>query len=533
MDFRNLINSRIDQNDLINNKELSSALEKDKIIRFDFLSTVKPNIIDTKGLKNEKKKNMVEDINLFKKIYYKDYMVNKHSLEKIYKISNENNIFLNHFSGFNKYADIQNQKEILKDIQSEYKKKMGFVPIIKENANLFSNSILLKNDKDLKQYLSLDIDTLKNDSNSLSFLRNVQNKIKITSKNKKNSILEKLSNTNIAYSFDNDNDIPNVRTNIKKYKSANIEKEKEKYESINDLKKDIKKTKDCFNSINNLNFFLNTNNQQYLNYIGDIDSRKSSGEASTRINSGVKRLKNKIKLNDDTIKILINKTNSKMNLYKENNNIDNQKKNNNSKSYNSIILPYIQNNNDSLRNESNNKNNKNNKKQDNKKRQINTIEYIKIDEPNNEEIINGKNEININKNNFNSINNKTKNKKVYKTILRKNQTGVENLYEKISKTDDFIKYNKEIKNYLKKNNYNIDDKINNNDLYKSVDKSRKKITDIKFIQKNNELILNTKIKPFEQSKDRIQNNNKIKKNIENIEERMIGLMCNVNKYSDN
>ena len=527
MDFRNLISSRIDQNDLINNRELSNALEKDKIIRFDFLSTVKPNIIDTKGLKNEKRKNMVEDINLFKKIYYKDYMVNKHSLEKIYKISNENNVFLNHFSGFNKYANIQNQREILKDIQSEYKKKMGFAPIIKENANLFSNSILLQNDKDLKQYLSLDIDTLKNDSNSLSFLKNIQNKIKINSKNKRYNILEKLSNSNIAHSFDND--ISNETTNLKKYNSAKIEKEK--YQNINELKKDIKRTKDCFNSINNLNFIINTNNQLLLNHVGYTDS----GEVSTRMNSGVKKLKNKIKLNDDTINNFINNTNNKL-LYKENNNIDSNKIKNkkNSKSYNSIILPYIQNNNDSLRNESNNKNNKN---QDNNKRQINTFEYIKITEPNKEEIINDKNDknkLNINKINFNSINKKkTKNKKVNKTILRKNQTGVENLYEKISKTDDFIKYNKEIKNYLKKNNYNIDDKINSNDLYKSVDQSRKKITDLRFIHKNHDLILNTKMKHFELSKDRIQYNNKIKKNIENIEERMIGLMCNVNKYSDN
>ena len=520
MDFRNLINSRINQNDLIKNPELSNALEKDKIIRLDFLSSVKPNFIDTKGVKNEKKKNMVEDINLFKKIFYKDYMNNKHSLEKIYKISNENNVFLNHFSGFNKYYDNQNQKEVLNDIQKEYKKKMGFIPTIKENANLFSNSILLQNDRDLKQYISLDLDTIKNDSNSLSFLKNIQNKIKLNNKNRRNSLLEKIGNNDIVDLFDKEN---NIRNNIRKYNSARIE---EKYESINDLKKDIKKTKECVNSIDNLNYFLNTNNQQYLNCIGKINSRKSSGDASTRMNSGVRKINNKIKYNDDSINFFNNKKSYIINSYKEN--ILDKKNNNIAKSCNSIILPYIQNTNDSIKNELNNKDNKNYEKKN-----IKTIDYIKLTEPKNEEIIN-KNEININKQNFNSINRKkSKNKKVKKIILRKYQTGLEKLYEKISKTENFIDYNKEIKNYLKKNNYNVNEKINSSDLYKSVDKSRKKITDISFIQKNNDLILNTKMNNSEQNKAMIQYNNKIKKNIENIEERMIGLMCDVNKCSDN
>jgi hypothetical protein len=271
---------------------------------------------------------------------------------------------------------------------------------------------------------------------------------------------------------------------------------------------------------------LNTNNQQYLNCIGKINSRKSSGDASTRMNSGVRKINNKIKYNDDSINFFNNKKSYIINSYKEN--ILDKKNNNIAKSCNSIILPYIQNTNDSIKNELNNKDNKNYEKKN-----IKTIDYIKLTEPKNEEIIN-KNEININKQNFNSINRKkSKNKKVKKIILRKYQTGLEKLYEKVSKTENFIDYNKEIKNYLKKNNYNVNEKINSSDLYKSVDKSRKKITDISFIQKNNDLILNTKMNNSEQNKAMIQYNNKIKKNIENIEERMIGLMCDVNKCSDN
>ena len=47
--FRKLINSRINREDLINNPEINSALEKEKIMRLDFLSSIKPTNIDTKG----------------------------------------------------------------------------------------------------------------------------------------------------------------------------------------------------------------------------------------------------------------------------------------------------------------------------------------------------------------------------------------------------------------------------------------------------------------------------------------------------
>ena len=112
--------------------------------------------------------------------------------------------------------------------------------------------------------------------------------------------------------------------------------------------------------------------------------------------------------------------------------------------------------------------------------------------------------------------------------------GLEKLYETISKTENFIEYNKEIKKYLKQNNYDIKDKINSDELYQSVDQSRRKITDISSIQKNYEMMVNNKLKSFEQNNEMIQNNKKIKQNIENIEERMIDLLCDVNnQYEDN
>ena len=508
--FRKLINSRINKEELIKKPEINNALENDKKVRLDFLSSVKPTIIDTKGFKNEKKKTMVEDMNVFKQIYYKDYMINKHSLEKINKISNENSRFLFHFSGFNKYYNNEYQKEILNDIQLEYKKKVGFAPTIKETGNLFSNSILLQNDRELKQYISLDMDTINKDVNSLFFLKNVQNKIKFTDSKKRNNTLEKIGNKEILNLMDSEN-LNSERKHTKRLISSKIDKNIK--ENINELKRDIKKTKECMNSIDDLNYFLN------LNKPLNLKSRKNSEEASTRMNSGIQKINNKLKIKNDFNNLKIN-NNYYYKIKKENiNNIDRNSNNNNKNNNSSIVLPYIKTNN-SLRTEASDVTY-------NYRERKKTVDFIKITEP-------IKRDINIKRNdrikNIKTCNHIKLGEK-YRLALRK-QPSLEKLYEKISRTENFICYNQEIKNYLKKNNYKVKDKIDTDDLYKSVDQSRRKIIDVSSVQKNYDLMVNNKLKTLQQNKEVIQHNKKIKKNIEDIQERMIGLLCDVNKFED-
>ena len=86
--------------------------------------------------------------------------------------------------------------------------------------------------------------------------------------------------------------------------------------------------------------------------------------------------------------------------------------------------------------------------------------------------------------------------------------------------------------------YNLDikemrEKKYGNELYSTVDMSRKKISDISDIKKNYDFMMENKLKTYEQNREIMHYTNKIKKNIENIEEKMIGLLCEVNKYDGN
>jgi hypothetical protein len=257
--------------------------------------------------------------------------------------------------------------------------------------------------------------------------------------------------------------------------------------------------------------FLNLNKPQ------NLKSRKNSEEASTRINSGIQKINNKLKIKDNFKNVKINN-----NYYhKINKDIINTTDRNTNYTYknkdSTIYLPYIKNNN-STETEPNDIT-------FNYEKRKKTVNYIKIREPIINDII-AKRKTHIkNIKSLNKLNQK------FKIGLRK-QPSLEKLYEKISKTENFIYYNTEIRNYLKKNNYKVNEKINSDDLYKSVDQSRKKIIDTSSVLKNYDLMINNKLKTLQQNKEMIQHNNKIKKNIENIEERMIGLLCDVNKFEE-
>ena len=501
--FYKIINSRITLDELKDQPEIAQSLTNEKKIRLEFLSPNKPNIVYTQVIKNKKHRDFVDNMNEFKKIYYKDYKINEKALEKIHKISEENNKFFQGFEGYNKKADKENQKKVLSDVQDAYRKKDGYTPIIKENTNLFSNSILLKNDNDLKKYISMDLDAIKNDVSSLSFLANIKQNITPT-KNKLNEIMKRCNTSFNNRNFPSNKEIlslfasiENDSDSVKRNKFKKISPKKR----ILDLQNDINQTKDSYYSIKDLDFFINSDNNRYLNLLRQNGSRQSSGVASTRINSGINDFE-KIQIRQQTNTEDERKNIKKYELPEEG--IPSLKRGN------TIILPKINNfrNNNDLKNDIS----KIEKKYSMKYNYHYTkpAEIIKISEP---------------KDYYDNIKKTKSNKKNY--LLKKVKSPVEMLYEKVSKNDDFTEHNIEIINYLKKNCYNVKPQINEKKLYYSVERNRKKIIDNtylknimnteKSISSNN--VLNNKI---------MQCNDKAKKNIERVEERLISILCDLN-----
>ena len=499
--FYKIINSRISVEELKEQPEIAESLSNEKKIRLEFLSPTKPNIVQTKNFRNDKSRSFIDDMNEFKKIYYKDYKINEHALEKIYKISEENNKFFQGFEGYNKRTDKENQKKVLRDVQDAYRKKDGYIPVIKENTNLFSNSILLKNDNDLKKYISMDLDVIKNDISSLSFLANIKENITPT-KTKLNELLKRCNTVDNKRYNSSNKDILSLFASTDNINDNDIKKKHYKKMStkskIHALKKDIKQTKNSYYSINDLDFFLNSDNSNYLNLLKQKGSRQSSGVASTRINSGI---------NDFEHLHLRVQTNPENEL--KNENYSQFIERNPIKRVNTVKLPLINSrkNSDDLKDETNKMEEKEKFIRNYKYRYTRLPDYIKIFEP---------------KFYYEFIKKRRSTKKNIKI-----KSPIEELYEKVSKNDDFTEHNTEVINYLKKNHYNVKPQINEKQLYRSVERNRKKIIDntcLKKIMKSDlnlssNNVLNNKIKQY---------NDKAKKDIELVEERLMAILCDLN-----
>ena len=500
--FYKIINSRITIDELKEQPEIAKSLSNDKKIRLEFLSSNKPNTVQTKTFKNKKHREFVDNMNEFKKIYYKDYKINENVLEKIHKISEENNKFFQGFEDYNKKVDKENQKKVLSDVQDAYRKKDGYIPVIEENSNLFSNSILLKNDNDLKKYISMDLDAIKNDLSSLSFLANINHNITPT-KNKLNEIMKRCNTSENKRNFPSNKEIlslfASTKNNSNSVKRKKIKKMSPKTRILA-LKKEITQTLDSYDSIKDLDFFLNTDNIRYLYLLKQKESRQSSGVVSTRINSGINDF-DKIQLRQQTTP-----KDKKKDIKK---NVLVEERISSLKSDNTVILPKI-----------------NNLKNTDLKNDISRIEEkhlknYKYDYTKPTEIIKKSDH-----KYFYDTAKKTKSSKK-NCLLKKLRSPVEELYEKVSKNDDFTKHKTEVINYLKKNCYNIKPQINEKKLYYNVERNRKKIIDNTCLKNIIDSELNTSTNNALNNKI-IKCNDKAKKNIELVQERLISILCDLN-----
>ena len=87
----------------------------------------------------------------------------------------------------------------------------------------------------------------------------------------------------------------------------NLGKDKIKNDKKKEIEKtqnDIVNTKETINSIDEFNYFFDKDNQNYLNFLKNGNSRGSSAKISTRVNSALNYFENvKCQYNNEIMKI--------------------------------------------------------------------------------------------------------------------------------------------------------------------------------------------------------------------------------------
>ena len=291
-----LIKSHITVEEIDSNPIIKNVVKRIRKIKLNSITNGKPHLTPVKNIKDEKEIKLVDNIDCFRKIFY-DYNINQKVLKndepKVYRGEKKYN-FSKCYQFVKKKNNLE-QKQMLEEIQGLYKNKDISLPTI--DTNLFNGNLLILNESSIKNSIDNKVISDKSNKNSLGFLKKMQ-------KNINNQIIGK----DIAI-------FPRVRDSNKDMiknrfgKDIMITKQlKELKENIPKSKKYINNIMETINYIDELDYFFDSNNQEYLNHLKNPESKKMS-KFSTRVNSALFEFpeKNKSNNNIDIYKLRINK----------------------------------------------------------------------------------------------------------------------------------------------------------------------------------------------------------------------------------
>ena len=478
--YLNIIKSHISVDEIDSNPLIKEIVKRIKKIKLNHLTNSKPHLTPIKDIKNEKEIKLVDNIDSFRKIYY-EYNLNqkvpKNNEQKVY--TGQKNYNFSKLYNIVKGRNNLEQKEMLEEIEGIYKKSDFSLPNI--DKNLFNRNLLLLNENNIKNSIEYNLTTDKSNKNSLSFLKKIHK-----------SINDQIVGKSNIFSKQKDSDIKNnyyITNNIYK-------KDKEK---VPESRKYINSIKETINDIDDLDYFFDSNNKEYFNYLKNPDSIKNS-KISTRVNSShldfpsqknnnidIYKLKLKDKIKNNKSCSDINNNNS----IKSINDINIYNVNSFKKKF--IIEKKLFNNNSTNNiNNINDKNDKTNNLIRIKKLYLNgeikvplKKKFLDLKIQTNEKILplptNKRISIDIKKNKRTSFDNLSFEKlikllpksnmrasmpfsKRQKSILRKSKSELELLYDKVKKKKDSLDADNLIKKYLKNKNYNIEPKISHIDV---------------------------------------------------------------------
>ena len=445
--------------DIKRHPEITPAIKGDKKVKLDILTNQKPKVINIKGVNNQKRIKFVSKLNSFHKLFFDNFKNNINSKEEIDSLNQENKNFSKNY----KHSNNNYAKDKFKDIKSEYEKRNYYVSPIEGSKNIFNGNILLSNREELKNYILYDLGTSLGNCKSLSFLHKINKNLgDKTSERELKSINLKLDLLNLGKDkLDKDNKM-----------------------TIQKTQDDINNVKETINCMDDINYFFDIDNKQYLDNLKN-DSRGSSAKISTRVNSALNILENVKYPNNNNYPREINLSKLKS------------------------LIP----------NEINKNISNNNRKLIKKPNRMNYINRYR----------NSKLSNLLTENNNNNSKKDLKHNKYYiKTSENQDlkKSNLEVLYDRISKKDDLLNYQKEIKKYLSNKKYDISIKMNPSSVCNNFENCREKIYQSECLK--NDMQLRKQLGRIELNSQRINTDNKIKNKINNIEDKVIKLFCDIN-----
>ena len=486
-----LIKSHINPDEINENPLILDLIKKENKFRISPLTIYKPKLTPIKGINNKKTIKLINNINDFRQTFY-DYNKNKKYPKNEIKPFEQKYNFQEKFKEFkNNTKKYFGEKDMLEEIKTKYEFNNISLPSIEgEDKNIFRSNLLLKNDKNIKDFIAYNLVSEKSEKKSFLFLNKIQ---KILN----NKIIGKLDEKMSKITHD-------IKKDIAWSKDFMIENQLEKTRLVKDeISKsqiDINNTSKIMKRINEIDFFFDSDNKNYLNSLKNKNSKKKSKLISKRKFKSTCISHSKSNLNNFShIKKIYNihkkSINNNDNInFKSKSEIKNEIKKNdiNNKSIISNISSIKDLNNQENKNEISIIENENISAINNNLIPIRkrfSIAYFDFEEFQKRKsyLIKIK-KINLNDKNYSKDSNnitmstlpqyslydkifnpfpprETANKFINnKKISSTEKSKTEKLYETLKNTDDSLQYNNLIQNYLESQKYNLNPKISPNDI---------------------------------------------------------------------
>lgn len=463
--------SKLSSEDYQEHPELYSAVNYDKQITFDFLSKDKPKIsIRPRNTNNKHNDDLEDSINSFRKVYFEYNQNEKKSFHNYYAIQKENTIFTRQYSNLQKRNEKLNKEfSQFSDIKTQYEKKGVKVPKLSFSHNIFNQNILLLGENEIEKFMRFNQGAKENQSKSMKYLEKLNDNIlNLQITGKKNDLLGGMIKTRRVKI----SNILNTNDNSNNGKKLTMSPSQE----INMNTKEIIKTKDTFNNMDEIDDFFSAKKNYYgIRGKYNCGSRETSGKISTRVNSALNNELTNIKYQS----------------------VLNQKR----------IISGL-------------------------KKKISISQISSIENTINDSKIkpSGLTRKSI-RNVYNYIsNNRKSNSQSCKNILlnSKPKSDLENLYEEIRNVDNSMKYNSKIKEFLTSHNYVVTQEVSPRIINQEINNSRDKFFTNDIIKKDVELRKLKKIKgeSYEKEDNLILKNKKIEKSLQECQTDLCKIVYN-------
>ena len=270
------LKSHMTKDQMEKSPSLPSILAYNKRIRFNLL-TQRETKINPITVKNEKKQRLINDINSFRKIYFNYNKNVRYSLNELNNRSKENSQFITRYKNMIKKSGLSN-KHLFSDIKAEYEKQNYKLPRLDDGSNLFKSNLLLSNnDTDLKKFITYGYGSQKSNERSISFLQKMNEGIDNLSKDENGPTMDSI--------FNREN--PNIHFRKKFNYTPSLfvlnKMSKNEWKEILSCKRDIKKLTKTIDAMQDIDYFFDSDNKDYLDTLRYFNSRNSSANFSTSL----------------------------------------------------------------------------------------------------------------------------------------------------------------------------------------------------------------------------------------------------------